>query len=378
MSTINDIIQGTRAQFCQSIYHNYGGLNVLADELAEIQDTSNIFALFVQSTSSNIITEGRSVSEEYTLSVAFCKLMPSDSYDAEQVESDYIAPCKSMAQNWLSWLIANYPRLRILATTANREYLRYDAILCGYSLTLNVKEYSVNYACMIKPTPVPQYQRILNKMPQELREALLVWYCPKLQGLTNEELADNSGYYKGGLHDLSGNGYDADIYGMSGQIGDGYVNENGDLVFDGVDDIAECAKEFDFENFDLTIKGTLNAISMNKRIFQKNYTTLILSPSQIYTYLKGATTNTALGTPQGLNQLRLAVENDVAQCWKNGIATSQVLTIGTNTTKSPLYIGGGKQNATINAPYTLEVFITFTRTLTNAEIVWLQFNMINI
>ena len=225
----------------------------------------------------------------------------------------------------------------------------------------------------------PQYQRILDKMPQELREALLVWYCPKLQGLTNEELADNSGYYKGGLHDLSGNGYDADIYGMSGQIGDGYVNENGDLVFDGVDDIAECAKEFDFENFDLTIKGTLNAISMNKRIFQKNYTTLILSSSQIYTYLKGATTNTALGTPQGLNQLRLAVENDVAQCWKNGISTPIALIVGTNVNKTSLYVGGGiNAGTTLHSPYTLEVYLTFTRTLTDTEIAWLQFNMINI
>lgn len=147
MSTINDIIKATRTKFCPSIYHNYGGLNVLADELAEIQDTSNIFALFVQSTSSTPIVEGRSVSEEYTLSVAFCKLMPTDNYDAEQVESEYITPCKDMALLWLSWLIANYPRLRILATTANREYLKYDAILCGYSLTLKIREFNPKYAC---------------------------------------------------------------------------------------------------------------------------------------------------------------------------------------------------------------------------------------
>lgn len=373
MSTINDIIESTRTKFCQAIYHNYGGLNVLADELAEVQDTSNIFALFVQSTSSTPIVEGRSISEEYTLSVAFCKLMPSDIYDAEQVEENYITPCKGMAQMWLSWLIANYPRLRILATNANREYLRYDAILCGYSLTMRIKEYSVNYACAIKSTPVPQYQRILAKMPQDLRNALLVWYCPKLQGLTNAELAENSGYYEGGLHDLSGNGYDADIYGMSGQDGDGFVNEQGELVFDGVDDIAECAKDFDFEIFDLTIKGTLDTISSNKKIFQKNFTSAILSISQIYTYIKGATTNTALGTMIGNNQLRMAVDNDVAQCWKNGISTSKTLAIGTNDNKTSLYVGGG---ATLYSPYTLEVFLIFTRQLTNEEISWVQYNMI--
>lgn len=374
MSTINDIIEDTRTKFCPSIYHNYGGLNVLADELAVVQDTSNIFALFVQSMSSTPVVEGRSISEEYTLSVAFCKLMPSDSYDAEQVEREFIAPCKDMAQTWLSWLIANYPRLRILATSANREYLRYDAILCGYSLTMQIKEYSVNYACLIKPTPVPQYERILKKMPQNLRSALLVWYCPRLQGLTNAQLVTNSGYYKGGLHDLSGNGYDADIYGMSGQIDDGYVNESGDLVFDGVDDIAECAKDFDFENFDLTTKGTLDTISSNKRIFQKNYTSAILSASQIYTYIKGATTNTALGTMIGNNQLRLAVNDDVAQCWKNGISTPQALAIGTNVNKTSLYVGG---SATLFSPYTLEVFLLFTRQLTNEEILWVQYNMIN-
>lgn len=374
MSTINDIIEATRAKFCPSIYHNYGGLNVLADELAVVQDTSNIFALFVQSTSSTPVVEGRSVSEEYTLSVAFCKLMPSDSYDAEQVERDYIASCKDMAQMWLSWLIANYPRLRILATSANREYLRYDAILCGYSLTMQIKEYSVNYTCLIKPTPVPQYERILKKMPQNLRSALLVWYCPKLQGLTNAQLAENSGYYKGGLHDLSGNGYDADIFGMSGRIGDGYMNERCELVFDGVDDIAECTKDFDFENFDLTIKGTLDTISSNKRIFQKNYTSAILSASQIYTYIKGATTNTVLGTMIGNNQLRLAVNDDVAQCWKNGISTPRALAIGTNVDKTSLYVGG---SATLFSPYTLEVFLIFTRQLTNEEVSWVQYNMIN-
>lgn len=276
---------------------------------------------------------------------------------------------------WLSWLIANYPRLRILTTSANREYLKYDAILCGYSLTLRIREYSVNYACLFKQAPVPQYQRILAKMPNDLRSALLVWYCPKLQGLTNEELADNSGYYQGGLHDLSGNGYDADVYGMSGQVGDGYVNDSGELVFDGVDDIAICATDFPFDNFDVTIKGTLAKINSNNRIFQKNYTFLIVSQSQIYTYLKGATTNTALGSPQGLNQLRLAIDNDVAQCWKNGIAISRVLTIGTNMDKEALYISGGKG---LYAPYTFEVFLAFNRQLTNEEVLWVQYNMINI
>jgi len=346
----------------------------LADELAEIQDTSNIFALFVQSTSSNIITEGRSVSEEYTLSVAFCKMMPSDSYDAEQVESDCIAPCKSMAQNWLSWLIANYPRLRILATTANREYLRYDAILCGYSLTLNIKEYSVNYACLNnKQAPVPQYQRILNKMPQELREALLVWYCPKLQGLTNEELADNSGYYEGGLHDLSGNGYDVDIYGMSGQIGDGYVNDNGELVFDGVDD-SVFTTNFYFSIASFYLNAPIERNSFRLTSAPNNITVWYLydslSTAEYNLRWRSNTTNNAIpqnSTSKLFNGDTLYTNNETYELNYGSVLITEVMRIQM-----------GMINSTAYRPLSLRNFFAFSRTLTDTEIAWLQSNMINI
>lgn len=374
MSTINDIIEATRAKFCPSIYHNYGGLNVLADELAEVQDTSNLFALFVQSTSSNVIVDGRSISEEYTLSVAFCKLMPSDSYDAEQVESDYIAPCKEMAQTWLSWLIANYPRLRILATNANREYLRYDAILCGYSLTMQIKEYSVNYACLIKPTPIPQYQRILNKMPTDLREALLVWYCPKLQGLTNEQLAENSGHYEGGLHDLSGNGYDTNIYGMSGQIGDGYVNDNGELVFDGVDDYVFT------ENIPAFV---IYAFYLNTNIELHSFR-LVAAPNNVtvryqHNNVTDATLNlrwrsyvTNNSVPKGLisklfNANTLYVDSGQLELQSGDVEIN-----------APMRIQMGMANASAYRKLTFRNFFAFSRTLTDAEILWLQYNMINI
>lgn len=146
-STIINIIEATRATFCPSIYHNYGGLNVLADEIDEA-NTTNIFALFTQSTNSDIIIEGRSVTERYILNVAFCRLMPENSYNAEEVEENYITPCKELAQNWLSWLIANYPQLKITASTASREYLKYDAILCGYSLTLQIHELTPQFCCL--------------------------------------------------------------------------------------------------------------------------------------------------------------------------------------------------------------------------------------
>lgn len=372
MSTINDIIEATRAKFCPSIYHNYGGLNVLADELAVVQDTSNIFALFVQSTSSTPVVEGRSISEEYTLSVAFCKLMPSDSYDAEQVEREYIAPCKDMAQTWLSWLIANYPRLRILTTSANREYLRYDAILCGYSLTMQIKEYSVNYACMIKPTPVPQYERILAKMPQDLRSALLVWYCPELQGLTNEQLAENSGYYEGGLHDLSGNGYDADIYGMSGQIGDGYVNDNGELVFDGVDDYVLTANYWSIYTFYLNT------------LIERNSFRLTAAPNNIavryqYDNISDATLNLRWRSNTTNNRVPKSLTSKLFNGDTLLINDERyTLTYGSVDITIPMQIQMGMASAAAYRTLIFQNFFAFSRTLTDAEITWLRNNMINI
>ena len=374
MSTINDIIEATRTKFCPSIYHNYGGLNVLADELAELQDTSNIFALFVQSTNSTPIVEGRSISEEYTLSVAFCKLMPADSYDAEQVEKEYIAPCKDMAQLWLSWLIANYPRLRILATNANREYMRYDAILCGYSLTMQIKEYSVNYACLIKPTPVPQYQRILNKMPQDLRSALLVWYCPKLQGLTNAQLAENSGYYEGGLHDLSGNGYDADIYGMSGQIGDGYVNENGELVFDGVDDYIFT------DNIPMFI---IYAFYINAPIERNSFRLTASSNNVTVRYQYDTLTDVTLNLRWRNNQSNNSIPKGTTSKLFNLdtlYANSEIyeLVAGNVDFTAAMRIQMGKASHTAFRQLIFRNFFAFSRALTDTEITWLQSNMINI
>lgn len=374
MSTINDIIESTRTKFCQALYHNYGGLNVLADELAELQDTSNIFALFVQSTSSTPIVEGRSVSEEYTLSVAFCQLMPSDSYDAEQVEEDYITPCKEMAQMWLSWLIANYPRLRVLATNANREYLRYDAILCGYSLTMQIKEYSINYACLMKPIPIPQYQRILKKMPQDLRSALLIWYCPKLQGLTNAQLAENSGYYEGGLHDLSGNGYDADIYGMSGQDGDGYVNEEGELVFDGIDDYVFT------DNIPMFI---IYAFYLNAPI-ERNSFRLTTSSNNVtvryqYDTLTDATLNLRWRSNQSNNSIPKGTTSklfNLDTLYANS-ETYELVSGNVNFTAA-MRIQMGKASHTAFRQLTFRNFFAFSRTLTDTEITWLQSNMINI
>lgn len=85
---------------------------------------------------------------------------------------------------------------------------------------------------------LPLYKQILSKMPKELKESLVCWYSPNLQGLTNAELYNSDNLYEGGLHDLSGNRHDMDLHGFDGVAGGGHVDEEGNLVFDGVNDWA--------------------------------------------------------------------------------------------------------------------------------------------
>lgn len=94
-----------------------------------------------------------------------------------------------------------------------------------------------------KPTPPDKllYERILAQMDNDmpgLRDSLVCWYDPRLQGLTNEQLADNYPTYVNGLRDLSGNGRHMTLYGMKGTSGNGMIDADGNLVFDGIDDYA--------------------------------------------------------------------------------------------------------------------------------------------
>lgn len=79
-------------------------------------------------------------------------------------------------------------------------------------------------------------QDILAKMPAELRSALVCWYSPNLQGMTNKQLYDAMlvGEYPI-LRDLSDNGYDMELHGFDGTSASG-VDGDGNLVFDGVND----------------------------------------------------------------------------------------------------------------------------------------------
>lgn len=100
----------------------------------------------------------------------------------------------------------------------------------------------------------PLYKQVLAKMPKTLRQSLVCWYSPNLQGLTNKELFDSDNLYEGGLKDLSGNGYDMDLHGFGGIEGSGHVDGDGNLCFDGVDDYAEIVSNKLLDNFTIIAK----------------------------------------------------------------------------------------------------------------------------
>lgn len=137
-TNIIDIVKATRLKYNPVLYHLNGGINVLIEEL-ENTDTEGIFAVMLAPTNSIINVNDRGVRERYTLNVSFCMLMDGVDFDAEKNEA-YIAKCKARAFEWLSWLIKTYPNLNISCGNGGRDYLKYDAILTGYSLVVNIEE----------------------------------------------------------------------------------------------------------------------------------------------------------------------------------------------------------------------------------------------
>ena len=79
--------------------------------------------------------------------------------------------------------------------------------------------------------------------PADCMKDCIAWYSPKRQGITNEYLQDHYLDDDAVLQDLSGNGNDIALHNMEGEEGGGYVNDDGDLVFDGSDDYGECVKQ---------------------------------------------------------------------------------------------------------------------------------------
>lgn len=106
----------------------------------------------------------------------------------------------------------------------------------------------------------PLFRQILAKMEAEqpeLKESLVAWYSPNLQGLTNAELYSTDKEYNNGLRDLSGNNNHMTLYGMGGVEGEGHVDGDGHLVFDGVDDYAKCDTNLELAEFTIVCERKL-------------------------------------------------------------------------------------------------------------------------
>ena len=230
----------------------------------------------------------------------------------------------------------------------------------------------------------PTYQGILAKMQSEqpsLYASLKCWYSPKLQGLTNAELSDNYGEYDGGLHDLSGNGYDMTIYGMTGEDGDGYVDADGHLVFDGVDDQAttESGASPVFEDFTLfsrsydfnvngfvSIKASTSG-SQTPRIWGYGY-------QNQFCFAK-VTTEGKITHSMGTKRINTYVmQSNPYVLTINGTEYSG--TRGTATDSADYQICIGSMFVRVWRNMALYYQIVFDRTLTSEETEWVNNNML--
>lgn len=142
MSVINDIIDFTR-DTCNipTLYHNIGGLNVLLDEVDNANFKDQPFALMTIPEEGNLSINNRECYEEYLLNVSFCVNGVGVDFDAEQVEKVYISKLKEMAFVWVAMILKYFQgSIHIEPTRCGREFLKLDAILVGFSVTLRIRE----------------------------------------------------------------------------------------------------------------------------------------------------------------------------------------------------------------------------------------------
>ena len=110
--------------------------------------------------------------------------------------------------------------------------------------------------------------------PEDCMKDCIAWYSPKRQGITNEYLQDHYLDDDAVLQDLSGNGNHIALHNMEGEEGGGCVNDDGDLVFDGVDDYGLSGEVFSF--------GDKNCVAQN--IFDNNGDTIPSGMSNIHQF----------------------------------------------------------------------------------------------
>ena len=215
-------------------------------------------------------------------------------------------------------------------------------------------------------------------MPKELRDSLVCWHSPNLQGLTNAELFNSNNEYIGGLHDLSGNGHDMDLHGFDGIEGGGHVDEEGNLVFDHMNDYIGALNGIVLSDYSvfgdvislgqaILIKGALKSGALN-------YPRTIYFGRDSYaeSFASSMVRNTNIDFSDGVYwQTKYRVQAN-----KNIYDTH----IGSAEDKAsyPLFIGCNTPSApsSINTIDKLRAVILFDRTLTDSEIEWVKTNML--
>lgn len=243
----------------------------------------------------------------------------------------------------------------------------------------------------LPPAPSkPTAESILAKMQAEqpqLVDSLALWYDSRLQGLTNEyiqEQAIEEGMFL--LKNLQGDSlYDLPVTGMSGTEDDGCVDDEGRLVFDGVDDVVIGKRTLaDVANYSFYV-GTNN-------LQEASYNIVSFSTSN--TIRLRTTANPLRLRYQSLQQAEtIIIYSDKEQSdkvlehldFEAYYPSDYILVNGSKTDIERLgslntLLGSSRiaySSVTARTPMTLRHYIMFVRDLNEQEQQWVRDNMIN-
>lgn len=148
-SVITDILNNLKESGYPVVYHLPSNINTLVDELNDAND-GGIVAVVVAPVNGTPVTIDRRIADKFNLSISFVTLNEEGvDFDAEKNEAESINKCRVELYNWFS----NYTKDQLNSTakmsivSSSREYLKYDAILTGYTLTFSVTEFIPTPEC---------------------------------------------------------------------------------------------------------------------------------------------------------------------------------------------------------------------------------------
>lgn len=206
-------------------------------------------------------------------------------------------------------------------------------------------------------------------------DAMVLWYDPKRQGATNENMAENPV-----LTDLSGNGHDATCYNFtwtenSGINSTSYPNA---LVFDGVDDYTQCNSIPTLNDFTVIAKRTY--LNLEKPFTFASTSTKSNKGAFVFEHSYDGNYEEVyiFGKADGLGTRKINRNEAIIYFTPTSYNGQIALTNrGSDNSGTNLYIGNIRPSDTTRwwngALYS---FILFNRTLTEEEINWVKTNLI--